>query len=195
MLNKQVNVPYQSNLLLSNILQKGKNNYLPNLFSNNSDSFLLPGCFTLGAISANNKDTIRINILILILFWILSVLLKSSVVYQFIFYIAFFYYCLYVASTKFVINRLKLPFDASYGIYLYGFMFQQCVFYLLPNIGVHGNQIITSILALTAGILSWYFVEKLFVNLGHQLAASTFAWYPQQNYHILQIVSISNFLK
>ena len=144
--------------------------YLPAFFSQNPDALLLPACFAIGGLFANNKAIIRINIGSFILLWLLSIVLKNSILFQFLFYIAFFYSCIFIASLNFVINRFKIPFDASYGVYVYGFMFQQCVYYLLPAIGVHGNQIITSILALTAGILSWYFIEKPFINIGHRVA-------------------------
>ena len=148
--------------------------YLPSYFSQNLEALLLPACFALGAIFAINKSIIRINITPFILLWLLSIVLRNSIVFQFLFYIAFFYSCIFIASLNFVIKRFKIPFDASYGVYVYGFMFQQCIYYLLPNIGVHGNQIFSALLALTAGILSWYFIEKPFIDFGHKIVHSNF---------------------
>lgn len=143
--------------------------YLPTFFSQNPDSYLLPACFALGALFANNKEIIKINFYYFILLWGLSIILNHSVVYQFVFYIAFFYSAIYISSLSLVVNRLKIPFDASYGIYIYGFMIQQCVFASLPTIGVHANQAITATIAICLGTLSWYFIEKPFVDYGHRV--------------------------
>jgi peptidoglycan/LPS O-acetylase OafA/YrhL len=143
--------------------------YLPAFFSQNPDSYLLPACFALGALFANNKEIIKIDIYHFILLWVFSIILNHSEVYQFIFYIAFFYSTIYIASLNFVVNKLKISFDSSYGIYIYGFMIQQCVFASLPTIGVHANQAITATIAICLGTLSWFFIEKPFVDYGHRV--------------------------
>jgi peptidoglycan/LPS O-acetylase OafA/YrhL len=74
--------------------------YLPAFFSQNPDSHLLPACFALGALFANNKDIIKINFYYVALLWIFSIILNHSVVYQFVFYIAFFYSTIYISSVS-----------------------------------------------------------------------------------------------
>lgn len=141
--------------------------YLPAFFLQTSDSQLLPGCFALGALFATNKNILSIGVTQAVLLWILFMLLRSSSVYQFLFYIAFFYSIILIASFPFVISNLKLPFDASYGVYIYGFMVQQCMHSVFPQMGVYGNQALSIIIALGMGILSWYLVEKKCIEWGN----------------------------
>lgn len=145
--------------------------YLPR-FGQNPISFLLPACFALGALFSINKQLIKIDLQRVVLLWILTVLVNELNAHIFLFYIAFFYTAIFVASLGFVIDRLKIPFDASYGVYVYGFMIQQCVHAVLPSIGVHGNQLISSIIALLVGIVSWFFVEKPAIAFGTKLTRS-----------------------
>ncbi|HTC00458.1 MAG TPA: acyltransferase [Ferruginibacter sp.] len=143
--------------------------YSITIFSHNTDAYLLPASFAIGSLSAINKDFIRIQIYPFILLWIVAFILRNTTAYQYFFYLALFYSAMYISSLNFVITRLKIPFDASYGIYIYGFMIQQCVHATLPTIGVHGNQIVSISIASILGILLWYFVEKPFIKLGQRL--------------------------
>jgi peptidoglycan/LPS O-acetylase OafA/YrhL len=159
-----------SNFFFSTVVAVGfiAPNYLPLFFAQNPDAHLLPACFAMGALFANNKESIKINISQVGLSWLLVILASQSVGYQFVFYVAFFYTAIFVSSLDFVKDHLKLPFDASYGVYVYGFMVQQCVHALFPESGVHFNQIMSAVISLLAGILSWYFVEKRFIKFGNQ---------------------------
>ncbi len=133
--------------------------YLPR-FAQNSEATLLPAFFSLGALFAINKQVIKIDLQRAVLLWIFVVLVNEPSVHRFLFYIAFFYTTIYFASLNYVIKLLKLPFDASYGVYVYGFMIQQCVVSVYPNIGLHGNQFISLIIAILIGICSWVYIEK-----------------------------------
>jgi len=145
--------------------------YLPR-FAQNPEAVLLPAFFSLGALFAINKQLIKIDLQRVILLWIFVVLVNEPSAHRFLFYIAFFYTTIFLASLGFVIKRLKLPFDASYGVYVYGFMIQQCVVSVLPNIGVHGNQFISLIVALPIGIASWFYIEKPAIAFGARLTSS-----------------------
>ena len=144
--------------------------HLPPFLAKNEGSHLLVACFSTGALFANNKTLVSIDITRVILIWLLAILLKDSSIFQYIFYLSFFYTSLFIASLPPVIKYLKIPFDASYGVYVYGFVIQQCVNAVLPGIGVHGNQLVSAIVAVIIGILSWYFVEKKFIAFGNQLS-------------------------
>ncbi|MEO7523338.1 MAG: acyltransferase, partial [Ferruginibacter sp.] len=143
--------------------------YLPAFFSQNPEAHLLPGCFAIGCLFANNKNNVVISVSHLILVWLLFFLFKHSAGYQFLFYIALFYSSIFISSRAFVRNYLNLPFDASYGVYIYGFVIQQCIFHLFPDIGLHQHQILAAVIAMAAGILSWYLIEKRFISLGNTL--------------------------
>ena len=145
--------------------------YLPSLFSQNPEAYLLPRCFALGALLANNKTLVPVNVKTLLLIWLLAIVLHNDAIRQFLFYAAFFYTAVYISSFDFVKNKWRLPFDASYGVFLYGYVIQQCVHAVLPEMGAFGNQLMSVIIALPAGIFSWYFIERRFIDFAHALAA------------------------
>jgi peptidoglycan/LPS O-acetylase OafA/YrhL len=149
--------------------------HLPAPFDRVTDSHLLPTCFAIGGLFANNKKHISINITNAALLCLLAYMLSSSNAFQFLFYIAFFYVVIFISSLPFVIKYFKLPFDASYGIYVYGYMIQQCVHVMFPNVGVHTHQLISLFIAIPLGILSWYYVEKPCIEFGKNLFKS-FNW-------------------
>ena len=145
--------------------------YLPR-FAQNPEAVLLPAFFSLGALFAINKQLIKIDLQRVILLWIFVVLVNEPSAHRFLFYITFFYTTIFIASLGFVIKHLKLPFDASYGVYVYGFMIQQCVVSVYPNIGLHGNQFISLIIAILIGICSWFYIEKPAIAFGARLTSS-----------------------
>ncbi|AEW01795.1 hypothetical protein A4D02_07265 [Niastella koreensis] len=148
--------------------------YLPTFFASNPDSFMLPGCFALGGLFAVHKDTLRMQVVSLVLLWMLVYLLKGTGAYQLSFYIALFYSAIFFSTLEFVRKKLMLPFDASYGVYIYGFVVQQCLHAMFPSMGVYANQFFSIIIAFTLGTLSWFFVEKRFIDYGHQLGKADF---------------------
>ena len=162
--------------------------FLPR-FAQNPDSFMLAACFSLGIFFAINKHIIRINFQSVILLWIFVLLVNIPNARHFLFYLAFFYTAIFVASLKFIINKFKLPFDASYGIYIYGFMIQQCVHATYPTMGVHGNQFISFILSFILGITSWFLIEKNSIAFGNKLTSPD--WIKNKRFNIPQILPIT----
>ncbi|GGK78164.1 hypothetical protein GCM10011405_27450 [Rufibacter glacialis] len=79
-----------------------------------------------------------------------------------------------VASLPYVVQKIKLPFDASFGVYIYGFVIQQCLHAVFPEMGVHSHQVISSLLAIGFGVFSWQFVEKRFIKLGNEIRVTDF---------------------
>ena len=67
------------------------------------------------------------------------------------------------APKPFFKNQGRRP-DLSYGIYLYGFFFQQLVLFIQLKydriLGYMGNFVISMLLTLMAALFSWYLVEK-----------------------------------
>lgn len=143
--------------------------FLPSSFVNIEGARPFIACFSLGALCATNKDIIDIQLPKAILLWLLVFGLRDTPACQYLFYFALFYSVFYLTSLSFVIRGLRLPFDASYGVYIYGFMVQQCLYAAWPRLGVHGNQIVGIVVALMLGVLSWYFVEKPAIEFGHRV--------------------------
>jgi|GEM_PF-64764 len=134
--------------------------FLPPQFASDPEAARLPACFAVGALFATNQRLISINISGLLALGLLTMLLWYSDVKTLVFYVFFFYACLYVSSTRFVVDKLKIPADPSYGVYIYGFLIQQCVAHLFPGESVLFNQLFSAIVAVILGLASWHFIEK-----------------------------------
>lgn len=134
--------------------------FLPSLFSNNPEAHLLPGCFALGALFATNRNRISVSAKGVFALGLWSALLWSTGMKMGLFYLFFFYACLYFGSRKLVVEKLRIPADPSYGVYIYGFVIQQCLGHLFPREGIIFHQFAAAAIAIIAGTVSWYFVEK-----------------------------------
>ncbi len=76
-----------------------------------------------------------------------------------LFYLAFVYGVLWVGTTP-LLRRFVPRHDYSYGIYLYGFMVQQCVANIAPQLGHVTSLLVAAPLILLCAALSWHFVER-----------------------------------
>jgi peptidoglycan/LPS O-acetylase OafA/YrhL len=138
-----------------------------NVGSNLEIAMLAP-CFAIGAIFALYKDKININLPGLLSLWAAYFFcMRNSYDYYF-FYLALFYTILFVSSLK-SIKKLELPFDPSYGIYLWGWPVQQIMIHYFSQYGVVFNQISSITTAIVLGSLSWILIEKRFIFWGHNL--------------------------
>lgn len=156
-------------------------------FNRQQAAHLLPACFAVGALFALYKRTLSVAPVIAVTLWVLPwlatglagaggiPLVTAVAIYQMCFYVALFYSLLYLATLPAVVTWLKLPFDASYGVYIYGYLVQQCLRYAWPGLGLHGHQALASLLALGVGALSWFLVEKPAIRVGARLASLTSA--------------------
>ncbi|MBN3726977.1 acyltransferase family protein [Burkholderia sp. Ac-20379] len=134
----------------------------------NNDAGRLPAFFAFGVLLALVKDSIRIDGRLVIGLCLLAYLLRHGPAFEYAFYPAFLLAPIWLMTTQ-AVRSIKLPGDFSYGIYVYGWPAQQTVASLLPHSGPYTNQIIAIPLAILAGVLSWYLVEKPFIGLGHRL--------------------------
>ncbi|MEQ8824247.1 MAG: acyltransferase [Filomicrobium sp.] len=60
--------------------------------------------------------------------------------------------------------------DLSFGIYIYGWVSQQCVVAMLPELGLITHVVVTFIVLLPIAALSWFIVEKPSLGLRHVVA-------------------------
>lgn len=133
---------------------------LPNYLLGFKEALMLGACFCLGVLAAlyqqwiavTNKG-VAVGIVALMLFWF-------SPLQMLCFYIVLFYVCLYLSGTRIFNQYLKIPGDPSYGIYIYGFVIQHLVAYVIPNQSLVFNQCAAALIAIAVGYLSWYLVEK-----------------------------------
>lgn len=143
----------------------------PVLFTNSASNLeiaMLGPCFAIGAIFALYKDKIDINLAISVGLLVMYFLFRNNHFNYYLFYLAIFYSILFVASREFT-KKLKLPFDASFGIYLWGWPVQQIMAYYFSQYGVIFNQISSIIIAIIMGSLSWLLIEKRFISIGNKV--------------------------
>lgn len=133
--------------------------YLPPIFSG-SEAHQLPGCFALGALMATYRHQLLVNFEKVAALWILYLLLSNTPLKALVFYVVLFYSFLFFSSIKIVVEKLKIPADPSYGVYIYGFVVQQMVAHIFPAQGVIFNQVVSGVIALLIGLLSWFYIEK-----------------------------------
>ncbi|WP_199541450.1 acyltransferase family protein [Paraburkholderia kururiensis] len=85
--------------------------------------------------------------------------LHHSEAAQPLFYLAFVYGVLWMATTP-MLRRLVPRNDYSYGIYIYGFVVQQCVANLAPHLDHLTAVLIAAPFILVCAALSWHGVER-----------------------------------
>ncbi|HJV66867.1 MAG TPA: hypothetical protein VJ550_14115 [Geomonas sp.] len=138
--------------------------------SQNKEATLLAPCFALGVIFALYKDKIEICPNSILGSWMLYLLFHSSTYNFYFFYFALFSSILYLSTTR-ILLKYRPSVDISYGVYLWGFPVQQMMAATF-NYGVWFNQIISLIISICLGFLSWHLIEKRFMNIGRRFAKS-----------------------
>jgi len=126
---------------------------------NSTDFSALPFCFAFGVIMSIFKRDVTLNVsaivgLIAVNHFIEGPLIKPLLAYTILFLAIFL-----VASSK-TARALHIPYDISYGVFLYGWPIQQIIAFYYPN-WPHLLSLTASVLmAFVAGYLSCVFVEK-----------------------------------
>lgn len=165
------------------LLNKGNRNYfiipillifvdslLPSRFilkfiDNNPEKYLLPLSFAYGAFFAIFADKIKINIYTTIGSILLFLLAKNT---QFAEVILIFTSCnvlVYLFSLRFVI-KLKPKHDISYGIYLWGFLIQQTIFYYFGSMFVGLHCLFAVLVSIFLALITFIYIEKPFIKIG-----------------------------
>jgi peptidoglycan/LPS O-acetylase OafA/YrhL len=135
----------------------------------NEDFSYLPFCFASGAFLAIHKDRITIDASLPLGFALLTYLFKENLGPQ-LFYLTSFTSMLYLTTRSWVIQKIRLPFDVSYGTFLWGFPIQQLLSKYMPNLTGGGHVAIAMFLAILAGTVSWLLVEKRSITIGKRVA-------------------------
>lgn len=75
-------------------------------------------------------------------------------------------YALLIASVVIVLAfhpllpKVSLPGDYSYGVFLWSFPIQQLISHWLPSFGPYRMFVLSAVLSLVAGVISWHYIEK-----------------------------------
>lgn len=136
-------------------------------FTEHPGAIMFAICFLIGAFFAMNKQILRVDLSRTLLTWLWMWLFNDPIVQHILFHVAFFYTMLYVASRSFV-NKLKLPFDASLGVCLYGALIEPCMHALYPSLSTELVYGLSLSLALVMGIASWYLFERKAISWGQK---------------------------
>jgi len=152
--------PLIANILIGAILAFGL--FLPKhvpYFLDHPENPPPVAAFALGCLAAVNKGRIRLSAVIFAILLTFCVLSRNSTTGSTLFYITLYYASLYIFSSPWTL-RIKLPGDYSYGIYIYGFVVQQCVSSLQKAPSPWVNFCISLPVTLILASLSWHFVES-----------------------------------
>jgi len=77
--------------------------------------------------------------------------------------VAFVYGVLWIGTTP-ALRRFVPRHDYSYGIYIYGFMMQQCVASAAPHLNHIQATLVAAPFILLFAAASWHFVERPVLN-------------------------------
>jgi peptidoglycan/LPS O-acetylase OafA/YrhL len=136
--------------------------------ANDPDIYLLPVSFAIGAILALRKEQLSISWLQTIGFAILTYILWGTRYADLVFHLAVFSLVLNLSASDFI-RSFRIKNDISYGIYLWGFLVQQCVEQFITGQTVYLKMFISGIIAIGFGTLSWFLIEKPGIRFGKQL--------------------------
>ena len=115
--------------------------------------------FMLGMLLYGWRERIDINGLTALAFAMVFLVFRDTAGAQPLFYLAFVYGVLWVGMTP-LLRRFVPRHDYSYGIYLYGFMVQQCIANMAPQLSHVTSLLVAAPLILVCAALSWHFVER-----------------------------------
>ena len=139
-------------------------------FGSNPPAHLLPACFATGVLVCLYAEHIVIDWRTCAGAWLVAALAATAGWPAYPFVLACFTTGLALATTPALLGRMRLTVDPSYGIYIYGFLIQQTLYKIAPTMGVHANQVLAIAVAVGIGLVSWHWIEKPALDLGHRLS-------------------------
>jgi len=115
--------------------------------------------FMLGVLLYGLRERIDIHGLMALALTMVFLVFRDTAGAQPLFYLAFVYGVLWVGTTP-LLRRFVPRHDYSYGIYLYGFMVQQCVANIAPQLSHVTAVLIAAPFIVLCAALSWHCVER-----------------------------------
>ena len=119
--------------------------------------------FMLGMLLYSWRDHIYIDGLAAIGLLMVFLVFRDTAAAQPLFYVAFVYGVLWIGTTP-ALRRFVPRHDYSYGIYIYGFMMQQCVASAAPHLNHIQATLVAAPFILLFAAASWHFVERPVLN-------------------------------
>ncbi|MFM0693177.1 acyltransferase [Paraburkholderia graminis] len=115
--------------------------------------------FMLGVLLYGLRERIDIHGLMTLALTMVFLVFRDTAGAQPLFYLAIVYGVLWVGTTP-LLRRFVPRHDYSYGIYLYGFMVQQCVASIAPQLSHVTAVLIAAPFIVLCAALSWHCVER-----------------------------------
>jgi peptidoglycan/LPS O-acetylase OafA/YrhL len=141
---------------------------LLNWMGDKTELLYLPASFSIGVLLAINAEKLILSINQLIGFSVLTYLLWDTRFAELLFCFSSFAFVMYVSSLPALI-KIKPKYDFSYGIYLWGFFVQQCVAHLIPGSNLYLKMIISLMVSIILGAVSWFLVESWAIEAGKKV--------------------------
>lgn len=120
--------------------------------------------FFVGMLAYAHQDSIKLDGRIAALLVAIFFLTKGTPVGFATFYIGLAYGVLYVGGSR-ALLPLKPPHDYSYGVYIYGFVVQQCVTTMFPTFGAYRIFAISVPVTICVAAISWHAIENPAIRL------------------------------
>jgi peptidoglycan/LPS O-acetylase OafA/YrhL len=115
--------------------------------------------FFIGMVLYGWRERIEIHGLAALGLVMVFLVFRDTAAAQPLFYLAFVYGVLWIGTTP-LLRRFAPRNDCSYGIYLYGFMMQQCVASIAPHLHHQMAVLVAAPFILLCAALSWRYVER-----------------------------------
>lgn len=144
------------------------NRFIFNFLGNNPEIYLLPLPFALGCLYAINKEIIKINSFLILISILFYVIFKNTYLNEILLVFTCCNILLYVCSNNYVL-KLKPKYDISYGIYLWGFLVQQTLYYYFGHIHIGLHCILALIISMMLGLITNLIIEKPFIIIGKSI--------------------------
>ncbi len=129
-------------------------------------------CFLTGAAFYVYRDSIPLSILLVVPLWIGVYFASATPGYQAVLVLAMAYTIFWLGFVPAgFIREFNGLGDASYGIYIYGFLIQQTVILFMPSLTPAGLFLVVLPIVLPAAYLSFYLIEKPALSQRYKLAA------------------------
>lgn len=138
--------------------------------STNPEIYYLPFSFAYGTFLAINQNKFVMNLPMVILSFLVYFLFKNNPAEELFLIIAFCNLIIFISSRKFILN-FKPKHDISYGIYLWGFLIQQIVYFIFGKIYAGFHFLIASIASILIAYISFILIEKPSMLFGRQILA------------------------
>ena len=137
----------------------------------NPEINLLPAAFAFGAFFAINAKKLTVDWHLIIGFYLIYFVFRNTNYAQLLLIFAFCVIILHVSSNHWFV-KLRPKHDISYGVYLWGFLVQQTIFYFIGHIYAGFHFLLSLILSIILATISNILIEKPFIKLGKKLTRS-----------------------